>query len=127
MAHELAAALQQAGRIRQRCAVKETHVYMRREHIDITEWRIAQTCNRTAIMQSLPDLVSASSHRFKPLMRDGSQFAFMLFHPHVDGGIVFDSSVESQQLGSHRRSVSVSKFMLLGLPGAGTERIGPDK
>jgi hypothetical protein len=34
MAHELAGALQQAGRIRQRCAVKEPHVYVRSEYID---------------------------------------------------------------------------------------------
>ena len=37
MAHELAAALQQTGRIRKRRPVKESHVYMRSEHIDIAE------------------------------------------------------------------------------------------
>src|SRR5580700_7554294 len=52
MAHELAGALQQAGRIRQRCAVKEPHVYVRGEYIDIAEGRIAQTCNRTAVCKS---------------------------------------------------------------------------
>src|SRR5882762_95835 len=37
MAHELAGALQQAARIRQRCAVKEPHVYVRSEYIDVAE------------------------------------------------------------------------------------------
>src|SRR3981189_809181 len=98
MAHELAGALQQVSRIRQRCAVKEPHVYVRSEYIDVAEGRISQTCNRTAVMQKLPDFVPAFSHHLKPLMRDGSQFTSMLFHPRLDGGIAFDSSVESQQL-----------------------------
>src|SRR5215831_15806203 len=104
MAHELAAALQQAGRIRQCCAVKEPHVYMRSEYIDVAEGRISQTCNRTAVMQKLPDFVPAFSHHLKPLLRDGSQSACMLFHPRFDGGIPLDSAVESQQFRSHRRS-----------------------
>ena len=61
MAHELAGALQRAGRIRQRCAVKEPHVYVRTEYIDVAEGRIAQTYNRTAVMQDLPDFVPAFS------------------------------------------------------------------
>jgi hypothetical protein len=86
MAHELAGALQQAGRIRQRCAVKEPHVYVRSEYIDAGEGRIAQTCNRTAVMQDLSDFVPAFSHQLKPLMRDGAQFTSMLFHPRIDAG-----------------------------------------
>src|SRR5712664_94407 len=103
MAHELAGALQQAGRIRQRCAVKEPHVHVRREYIDVAEGRISQTRNRTAVMQKLPDFVSAFSHHLKPLMRDGSQSTCMLFHPRIDGRITLDSAVESQQFRSHRR------------------------
>src|SRR6266404_718676 len=45
MAHELDGALQQAGRIRQRCAMKEPNVYVRSEYIDVAEGRISQTCN----------------------------------------------------------------------------------
>src|SRR6266436_2047649 len=104
MAHELASALQQAGRIRQRCTMKEPHVDVRGEYIDIAEGRISQTCNRTAVMQKLPDFVPALSHHLKPLMRDGFQFACMRFHPRIDGGIPLDSAVESQQFRSHRRS-----------------------
>src|SRR6202521_3428157 len=104
MAHELAGALQQVSRIRQRYAVKEPHVYVRSEYIDVAEGRISQTCNRAAVMQELPDFVPAFSHHLKPLQRHGSQFTGMLFHPRIDGRIPLDSAVESQQLRSHRRS-----------------------
>src|SRR5882672_9716001 len=105
MAHELAGALQQAGRIRQRCAVKEPHVYVRSECIDVAEGRISQTCHRTAVMQKFPDFVPAFAHHLKPLMRDGSQFTGMLFHPRIDGGIALDSAVQSKQFRSHRHVV----------------------
>src|SRR5438552_13612621 len=104
MAHELAGALQQASRIGQRCAVKEPHVCVRSEYIHIAEGRISQACDRTAVMQKLPDFVPAFSHRLKPLMRDGSQFTGMLFHPRIDGGVSLDSAVESQQFCSHHFS-----------------------
>src|SRR6266567_7516051 len=94
MTHELAGALQQAARIRQRCAVKEPHVYVRSEYIDVAERNISQTCNRTAVMQELPDFVAAFSHYLKPLMRNGSQFACVLLHPRIDGGIPLDRAVE---------------------------------
>src|ERR1700694_2308623 len=126
MAHELAGALQQAGRIRQRCAMKEPHVYVRSEYIDVAEGRISQTCNRTAVMQKLADFVPGFSHHLKPLMRDGSQSTCMLFHPRIDSGIPLDSAVESQQFRSHRRytfllSRSVFTSMLrrdVGISGA---------
>src|SRR5437667_4046509 len=102
MAHELAGALQQASRVRQRCALKEPHVYVRSEYIDVAQGRISQPCHRTAVMQKFPDFVTAFSHHLKPLMRDGSQFICMLFHPRVDGGIPLDGAVESQQFRSHR-------------------------
>src|ERR1700730_10045279 len=109
MAHELPGALQQPGRVRERCAMEESHVYVRSEYIDVAEGRFSQTSNRTAVMQKLPDFVPAFSHHLKPLMCDGSQFACMLFrlhlHPGIDGGIALDSAVESQQIHSHRHGV----------------------
>src|ERR1700756_1175541 len=114
MAHELAGALQQAGRIGQRCAVKEPHVYVRSEYVDVAEGHISQTCNRTAVMQKLADFVPAFSHHLKPLMRDGSQFTGMLFHPRIDGGIPLDSAVESQQFCSHHLSTFYSREPWLG-------------
>src|SRR5713226_5088167 len=109
MAHELARALQQVSRIRQRCAVKEPHVNVRSEYIDVAERRISQTCNRTAVMQKLPDFVPAFSHHLKPLARDGSQFTSTLIHPHIDGGIPLDSAIEPQQFRSHRCSTLYSR------------------
>src|SRR6202007_2452833 len=102
MAHELAGALQQACRVRQRCAVKKTDVYVRSEYIDVGERRVSQTGNGTAVMQQLADFVSAVSHPLKPVLRDGSQFACMLFHPRIDGGIPLNSAIEAQQFGAHR-------------------------
>src|SRR5258705_774997 len=112
MAHELAGALQQAGRIRKRCAVKEAHVHVRSEYIDVSEGRIAHTCHRTAVMQDLPDFIPAFSHYLKPLTRDRSQFTSMHFHPRIDGGIALDSTVESQQFRSHRRPIVAFGSML---------------
>ena len=83
MTHELAVALQQVGRIPQRCAVEKPHGYVRSEHIDVAEWRISQTCNRTAVMHKLPDFVAAFSHHIKPLARDSSQSARMRSFSHA--------------------------------------------
>src|SRR5215470_18426982 len=84
--------------------MKEPNVYMRGEYIDVAEGRISQTCNRTAVMEELPDFVAAFSHHLKRLMRDGAQFTSMLFHPRIDGRIPLDRAVEAQQFRSHRRS-----------------------
>src|SRR6266508_1854438 len=46
MAHGFAIALQQASRIRQRCAVKELHVDVRGEYSDIAEGSISLTYKR---------------------------------------------------------------------------------
>src|SRR5436305_11618448 len=107
MAHELAGALQQAGRIRQPRALKEPHVYVRSEYIDIGEGHISQTGDRAAVMQKLPDFIPTLSHHLKPLTRDGSQFTWMLVQPRIDGGIPLDSAVESQQFRSLHRSIFV--------------------
>ena len=41
MTHEFTSTLQQARRIRQRCAVKEPHVHVRSEYIDVAEGSIS--------------------------------------------------------------------------------------
>src|ERR1700751_1462122 len=105
MARELAGALQQAGRIRQRCALKESYVYVRREYVDVTKGRISQTCSRTAVMQKLPDFVSAFSHHLKPLLRYRSQFTSVLFGPAIDRRITLDSAVQSKQFHSRGHGV----------------------
>ena len=84
--------------------VKEPHIYVRSEYIDVAEGRISQTCDGTAVMQELPDFVPAFSHHLKSLLRDGAQFTCMLFHPRIDGGIALDRAIESQKFHSHPRS-----------------------
>jgi hypothetical protein len=46
MAHELAGALQQVSGIRQGYALKEPHVYVRTEYIDVAEGRISVRVNK---------------------------------------------------------------------------------
>ncbi len=87
--------------------MKESHVDVRVEYIDIAEGRISQTANRPAAMQKLPDFVPSLSHHLKPPLRDGSQFTRMLFHQHVNGGIPFDSAIESPPNRSHSAQCSV--------------------
>src|SRR5689334_3202307 len=111
MAHELSSALQQPRRIRQRRALKEPDVYVRREYIDVAEGRISQTCNRTAVVENLSDFIAASSHHLEPLMRDRPQFPCMLIHPSIYGGIPIDGAVESQQFRSRHRPISHSRSM----------------
>src|ERR1700679_3641998 len=62
MAHELAGALQQTGWVRQRCALKETYIYVGSEYIDVAERRISQACNRAAVMQQLLYFAPESAH-----------------------------------------------------------------
>jgi len=107
MAHSLACALQYVSRIWERRPLKEPDVHVRGEYIDVAEGHIAQTGNRTAVMQELPDFVAAFSHPLKPLARDGSQFPWMLIHPLVDGGIVVLRTVESKQFCFHCRRVTL--------------------
>src|SRR5689334_4905672 len=56
-------------------------------------------------MQKLSDFVPAFSHHLKPPMRDGSQFARMLLHPCIDGGIALDPAVQSKQFRSDHHDV----------------------
>src|SRR5215510_2080747 len=78
MAHMLTAALQQACRIRQLCAMEKPYVYVSCECIDVAEWRIPHARNRTSVMHKLPKLVSTLSHDAKPLRSDRSQFTWLL-------------------------------------------------
>jgi hypothetical protein len=69
-------------------------------------------------MQKLPDFVPASSHRLKPVKRDGSQFTGMLFHPRIDGRIPLDSAIESQQLRFHYSSrADIGSIRAVARPG----------
>ena len=84
--------------------VKEPHVYVRGEYIDVAEGCVSQAGDRAAVIQEFSNFVAAVSHYLKPLMRDDSQFTFLLFHPPIDGGSSLHSAVKSKQIRSHRRS-----------------------
>ncbi len=105
MPHEFAVALQQAGRVRQSVAMKESHIYVRCEYVNVAEGRVSQAGNRTAVMQKFPDLVPAFSHHLKPIMSDGSQRTCMFFHPCIDGRIAFDGTIESEQVRTPGRRI----------------------
>src|SRR5260370_39198702 len=127
MAHELAGALQQAGRIRQRCAVKEPHVYMRSEYIDVAEGRIAQTCNRTAVMQDLPDFVPhfrMTSNHSCAMAPNSPPCSFI--HASMAGSRSTAPLNRSNSV-SHRRSIFAFGIYVTGPPTRGTKEIGPQK
>ena len=86
--------------------MKESDVHVRSEYIDIAEGRIPQAGDGAAIMQELPDLVSAFSHHLKPLACNGSQFTGMRLHPRINRGIPLDSAVEAKQLRSLHRWIT---------------------
>ncbi len=94
MAHTFTVALQQTGRVRQACTLKEADIYMGREHIDVCKWYSTQACNRAAVMQDFPNFIPASSHHLKPLPRDCAQLTLLSFHPRIDGRITLHRSVK---------------------------------
>ena len=104
MTHPLAAAFQQASRIRELSAVEEPDVYMKSECIDVSEWRISQARNRTSVMHKLPNLISTLSHDLKPLPSDGSQFNGLALYPRIYRRIPLDSTVKLQHL-IHRHQI----------------------
>jgi hypothetical protein len=102
--HKFSGALQKMRWVRQSCALKETHVHVRREYVDVAERDTTPARDGTSVVDKFPDFIAALSHHFEPLARDGSQLPRVPFHPRVDGGVPLDSSVEPQQFGLHRRS-----------------------
>ena len=104
VAHELARALEQAGRVWERRAVKEANVHVRGEDVDIAEGGVAEAGNRAAVMEQLADFVSAAAHGVKPPAGKVSQLAVVASHPGVDGGVAFDGAVEAEECVFHGRS-----------------------
>ena len=60
-------------------------------------------------MKEFADFVSALAHRLEPCAGDGSQFAFMVFQPLVDGRVALASAVESQQFRSIHGTIRSTK------------------
>jgi hypothetical protein len=121
MANELAGTLQQADRIRQRCAVKEPTFTREVNTLTYPKGASPRHYHRNRHSRSRLRIFAS----LKPLMRDCSQFTSMLFHPRIDGGMAFDNTVESQQLLSSSLHFRF-RIRLRGTPTRGTKGIGPD-
>ena len=78
---------------------------MRGEDVDVGEGYVAETGDGAAVVQRLADLIAGVSHQLPPLVGDSAEFALMVEEPGVDGGVVFERTVESQQFGFHRRTI----------------------
>jgi len=101
VAHEFAGALQETSGIGQGCALEESDVDVRGEHVDIGEGGVSEAGDGAAVMEEFPDFVAAVAHDLKPVIRDGSQFAWMLAHPGIDGGIMLNRAVEAEESWFH--------------------------
>jgi hypothetical protein len=59
------------------------------ECVDVPEWRIFYTCDRTTIVQQLSDIVTALPHLHKPLPRNSPKLDRAVGQPKVDSRISF--------------------------------------
>ncbi len=73
MTHALALAFEQAGGIRQHCAIVETDVRMSFERVDISKGRVPHTSDRASVVQELADIGAAAAHALKPCPRHQSE------------------------------------------------------
>ena len=71
VAHALAGALKQPGWISQKGSVIKADVDVGGEDVDVRERRVAEAGNGTAVVNELPDFVTAFAHDLKPVARDG--------------------------------------------------------
>ena len=68
--HELACAFQQAIWIGNLGATKEPDINVSCEGVDVSECRVPYTCDRMAVVQELPNIVSVVAHDLEPVLRD---------------------------------------------------------
>src|SRR5437899_9893410 len=73
MTHALALTLEQAGGIRERCAIVETDIRMSLERVDIPKRRVPHTSDWTSVVQELADIGAAAAHALKPCPRHQSE------------------------------------------------------
>src|SRR5262245_48240461 len=66
MAHALARAFEQAGGIREHCAIEEADIRMSLECVDIAKRRVLHTNDRASVVQELADIGTAATHALKP-------------------------------------------------------------
>src|SRR5262249_57989447 len=73
VAHALARAFEQAGGIREHCAIVEADIRMSLECVDISKRRVPHTSDRTSVVQELADIGAAATHALKPCPRHQSE------------------------------------------------------
>src|SRR5262249_38839921 len=67
--------------------MKEAHVNVASEDIDVAEGGVLHTGDGAAIVHELPDVVPARPHPRKPRTRKTTQLLRLRAQPNVDGGI----------------------------------------
>jgi hypothetical protein len=68
--HVLTGSLEQSRGIGKMCAQEEAHVDVRREHIDVTECRVAYARSRMPVVEKVSYVVAAVAHAFVPGSRN---------------------------------------------------------
>ena len=81
MAHPFAATFQESSGILEKRAVEEADVHVVLEYIHIREGCVADTRDRTAVVQCLSDIIAALSYFHEPLFCDRTQLAFISVQP----------------------------------------------
>lgn len=102
MAHKLARAFQNALRVGNLSASKESDIYVILKDIDVSKRRVGDACRRMTIVQALSHVIPALAHGFKPILRNFAQFARVLSQPCVNGRISPGRIGESKELAHFR-------------------------
>jgi hypothetical protein len=96
MTHALARAFEQAGRIREHCAIVEADIRMSLECVDISKRRVPHTSNRTPVVQELADIGAATAHAFEPYPRHQSERIGEVGKPSLNLRVSSDRTREPQ-------------------------------
>ena len=81
VAHVFASAFKQAHWILEFGAAEKSDIDMGFERIDIGESGISDACCRMTVMQQFVYIISTLADDVEPMLRDSTQFTWMLVHP----------------------------------------------
>ncbi len=102
MAHRLSRAHQEALRIGQLSPSEKSDVHVSLEGIDVRKGRLPNARRWSAVVDQLPDVISATADHGEPLLREGAQFPGVRVHPSANGGVSLCRGRKSEEL-SHWR------------------------
>ncbi len=97
MAHQLAGTFQNALRVGNLSASKESDIDVRLKGIDVSECRVSDACRRMTVVQAFSYVVPALTHGLKPILRNFAQFAGVLSQPFINGRITPGRIGESKE------------------------------